>query len=379
MRTVVLPIESSRASGRNLLNGIAKYSRQHGPWIFYWEPGGLDEIFPRLKDLNADGIIMRDSNRLDEILNLGLPVVIVSHHLKMVPELVNIVTKSDQIGRMAAEHLLDCGFRDFAYCGVTDKPWSAERCVSFCNRIADAGYITETYPHPAKSKNISWGNEQELMVKWLQSLPKPCGLMTCNDDRSQQVLQACKLANIKVPEEIAIIGVDNDELICELSAPPLSSVSVNFERAGYDGAAALDRMMKGEEVKDRQVSVHASHVVPRMSTDITTIHDFDTAEAARFIRQHVRENLSVDDVVKVTTVSRRVLEKKFREHLGRTIMQEIRRIRTNQIARLLMETDMSIFEIALSFGFQGTEHIARYFQREKGMSLIAYRARFGHK
>jgi LacI family transcriptional regulator len=379
MRTVVLPIESSRASGRNLLNGIAKYSRLHGPWIFYWEPGGLDEIFPRMKNLNADGIIMRDSNRLDEILNLGLPVVIVSHHLKMVPELVNIVTDSVQIGRMAADHLLGCGFKDFAYCGVPDKPWSAERCVSFCNRIADAGYKTETYPHPAKSKNISWGKEQEIVMKWLQSLPKPCGLMACNDDRSQQVLQACKLASIKVPEELALIGVDNDELICELSAPPMSSVSVNFERAGYEGASALDRMMKGKEVKNRQVSVRATHVVPRMSTDITAIHDSDTAEAVRFIRQHARSNLSVDDVVKVTTVSRRVLEKKFRKYLGRTIMEEIRRIRTNQIARMLIETNMSICEVALSFGFLGTEHIARYFQKEKGMSLLAYRARFGHK
>lgn len=376
MRTVVLPIESSRASGRNLLCGIAKYSRLHGPWTFYWEPGGLEEIFPRLRKLNADGIIMRDSERLEEVLDIGIPVIIVGHYREKIPESVNIITDSKRIGRMAAEHLLDCGFRNFAFCGNEDKPWSVERCASFSERIAAESWETFVYRQPFFPRKITWEKEQKYLVEWLLHLPKPVGLMTCNDDRSQQVLQACKMAALKVPEEVAILGVDNDELICNLSDPPLSSVSINFERAGYEGAAVLDRLMNGKTVGEKEILVHASHIVARQSTDITAINNADVANAVSFIRKNAKQCLRVSHVVQSTALSRRVLEKRFRDCLGRTILEEIRRVRANQIAQMLVETNMSILDIALSFGFLGTEHIARYFQREKGMSLIEYREKY---
>ncbi len=379
MRTVILPIESSRASGRNLLSGIAKYSCLHGPWSIYWEPAGLDDVFPRLKNLNADGIIMRDSERLEEILHFGFPVIVIEHHLKPVPDLVNIITDSRQIGRMAAEHLIDCGFRQFAYCGLDDKPWSIQRGISFSERIAQNSMETILYVQPRHSKRFTWEKEQPYLEEWLKSLPKPIGLMTCNDDRSQQVLQACRLAGIRVPDDIAIIGVDNDELICQLSDPPLSSVDVNFERAGYEGAATLDLLMNGKEVPQKEITIHASHIAARLSTDITAINDPNVAAAIRFIRRNARKKIVIEEVVEKTSLSRRVLEKRFRETLGRTILDEIRRVRSNLISQMLIETNMSVLEIALSLGFQGTEHIARYFYQEKGMSLIAYRRQYGRK
>jgi LacI family transcriptional regulator len=379
MRTVVLPIESSRESGRDFLKGIAKYSRLHGPWTFYWEPGGLDEVFPRLKNLNADGIIMRDSERLEEVLRLGFPVIVFGHNLERIPNFIPVITDSRNIGKMAAEHLLNCGFANFAYCGFDDISWSIERSVSFRNNITKAGFETSLYKQPAPYKKLTWEKEQHFLVEWLMELPKPVGLMTCNDDRSQQVVQACKIANLKVPEDVAIIGVDNDELICDLSDPPLTSVALNFERAGYEGAQILDRLMEGKQVNVKEITIYATHIVTRQSTDITAIEDVDVANAISFIRNHARESVRVDDVVNAIPLSRRVLEKRFRKHLNRSILEEIRRVRTNQISQLLVETNMTISQISISLGFNGDEHIARYFRKEKGMSLLNYRKQFGRK
>jgi LacI family transcriptional regulator len=379
MRTVVLPIESSRSSGRELLRGIAKYSRLHGPWTFYWEPGGLDEVFPRLKNLNADGIIMRDSELVKEVMSFGFPLIVVGHHFKKIQGVTNIISDSKAIGRMAADHILKSGLKHFAFCGFDDKPWSVERSVSFSARIKNAGFSTSIYKPPSNPATLTWEKEQDHLVKWLKSLPTPVGLMCCNDDRSQQALQACKIAELKVPDEVAIIGADNDELICELSDPPLSSVSVNFERAGYEGAAKLDQLMDGKKVDDEDILIYASHIVPRLSTDITAIDDPDVSRAVRYIRLHATENICVSDVVDVVPLSRRVLEKRFRDQLGTTILQEIRRVRTDKIAQMLIETNLSVSQIALSLGFNGNEHISRYFQREKNMSLLKYRKTYGVK
>ncbi len=379
MKTVVLPIESSRISGRALLRGIVKYSRLHGPWTFYWEPGGLGEVLPRLKNLNTDGIIMRDSELVDEVKQLSIPVIVFCHHCPRVEGVPNIITDSRAIGRMAADHLLKSALKQFAYCGFDDKPWSVERRESFTKQIAAAGFATKTYSPPSDPLRLAWENELYYMVEWVKSLPTPIGIMCCNDDRSQQVLQAAKLAERKVPEEIAIIGVDDDELICELSDPPLSSVSVNFERAGYEGAALLDQMMNGENLNDQEITIYASHVAPRFSTDMTAIEDQDVAKAVRFIRTHSNKNICVDDVVDAAPLSRRVLEKRFRDQLDTTILQEIRRVKTDKIAQLLIETNLSVSQIALSMGFNGNEHISRYFQREKNMSLLQFRKTYGVK
>lgn len=378
MRTVVLPIESSRESGRELLRGVARYSRLHGPWTFYWEPGGLDEIFPRLKNLNADGIILRDSPLLKEVLNLGLPVIVIGHHYEKIPGAVNIITDSKNIGRMASDHLLSCGFKHFAYCGLDDKPWSVERAQSFSRHLAARGYAVEMYQYP-NLPHLSLEKEQERLAQWLASLPRPVGLMACNDDRSQQVLQACKIAGLKAPEEIAIIGVDNDELICDLADPPLSSVSVNFERAGFEGAETLDRLMRGASIEQDEILARATHVVSRHSTDVTAISDAEVAQAVRFIRAHAKQNISVSDVVNQTAVSRRILEKRFRGQLKRSILEEIRRVRVNLIAQMLVDSNHSITQIAMAMGFQGDEHVARYFRQEMNLSPLQYRKKFGKK
>jgi len=376
---VVLLIESSRSSGRSLLRGIADYARHHGPWAFYWEPGGLEKAWPKLQTLDADGFILRDVKRLENVLDRGLPTVVVGHSKQEIPEVANVITDSEAIGRMAAEHLLSRGFRQFAFCGFEGIPWSTLRGESFSRRLVQAGHRAHFYRVPATPESAGWQAERAYMAAWLKSLPKPAGLMAANDDRGEQVIEACKIARIHVPDEVAVIGADNDELVCELSDPPMSSIALNFERAGYESAAVLDRLMRGRQPAGKQIFVAATHVVTRRSTDILAVADPHLAAALRFIRDHAREMIGVPEVVHCAGVSRRLLEKRFQETLRRSILSEIRRVRVNQVCHLLVETNQSISEIALALGYAGPEHIARYFRREKRTPPLTYRRQFGRK
>jgi LacI family transcriptional regulator len=376
---VILLIESSRASGRSLLRGVANYARHHGPWAFYWEPRGLEKVWPRLKRLAADGIILRDVEKVDDVIRCGLPAIVVGHRKDAVAGVANVMTDSPRIGTMAADHLLDCGFRHFAYCGFGGISWSDIRGRHFANRVVAAGFSIHFYRPRRRAAVRSGEGEEPFMAAWLQSLPKPLGLMACNDDRGQHVIEACKLAGLRVPDEVAVIGADNDELVCELSDPPMSSVAVNFERAGYESAELLARLMAGRRAASRAIVVRPTHVIARQSTNILAIEDAHVAKALRFIRLHGREAIQVGDAVTASGLSRRVLEKRFRKLLGRSVLSEIRRVRVAQICRLLAETNLSVSQIADSLGYTSIEHIARYFRSEVKMSPLAYRRQHGQK
>jgi len=375
---VLLLVESSRGSGRSLLRGIAHYARHQGPWSFYWEPGGLEKVWPKLKRLDLDGIILRDVDKLEEVVAFGIPAVVIGHGRTEVSCLLNVVTDSERIGQMAAEHLLACGFKKFAYCGCRasseeNAPWSELRRQSFTDRIRQAGWSCENFPIPPSSR-LSWLRERGLMARWLQSLPKPLGLMAANDDRASQVVEACKVAGVSVPSEVGIIGVDNDEVVCGLSDPPLSSVAVNFERAGYEAASSLDCLMKRRGPIPARIVVHPTHIVVRRSTDVVAVEDQSVAKALRYIRgASRREELMVAVVAQNAGVSRRLLEKRFRRELGCSVLDEIRRMHTEKMAQLLVETHLPVREIAETLGFGDVQHFARYFRSVKKMSPLAYR------
>ena len=378
-------IDTARAYGRGLLRGIAKYSDVHGPWIFNWRPPfyretGSEEIaLSQLKDWSGDGIIIREQKKTKEIISMGLPTIIAPWK-EPFPGVANIITDSVAIGRMAAEHLLHRGFRHFGYCGFGDMfYWCRERSEGFSKRIAEAGFKTHFYQQPKSRAQRLWEKEQILIADWLKSLPKPIGLMACTDDRSRDVMEACKITGLNVPDEIAVVGADNDEILCNLCDTPLSSVAFSIEKAGYEAAELLDKLMAGKKVTNQKIVVHPTHVVTRQSTDILATEDREVAEAVRFIRQHSKEPIQVRDVVDAVAVSRRVLYERFREVLSCSPKEEIRRARVEQIVRMLIETNLSISKIALTLGYANVAHIARYFRREKGMNLQTYRKLYGSK
>jgi len=230
----------------------------------------------------------------------------------------------------------------------------------------------------AATTGSAWRDQREAIANWLRSLPRPVGLMASNDDLGHEVIAAAKLAGLSVPDDVAVIGVDNDEVVCGLTDPPLSSVAVNFERAGYEAAHVLAGMMRREASPSR-IIVSPTHVVPRRSTSLLAVEDQHLARALRFIRDRVQESPPVEAVAKAAGISRRALEKRFRDSLGRSVLDEIRRVRTDQIARLLVETELPVAQIADQLGFADVQHIARYFRSAKAMSPLAYRKVHGRR
>jgi LacI family transcriptional regulator len=378
---VILLVESSRASGRALLCGIARYAHHHGPWSFYWEPGGLEKAWPVLRSVDAHGIILRDGDKVEEALACGLPAVVVGHKQSEIQGLVNVVTDSESVGRMGAEHLIGCGFKHFAYCGYAkasfeSTAWSDIRRQAFSRTVVEWGF--ESPPQYALSMTAeNWSRELQSLSRWLGQLPKPLGLMACNDDCAQRVMAACKAASLAVPDMVGVIGADNDEVVCGLTDPAISSIAINFERAGYEAAHALDRLMRRMDGIPPRITAVASHLVPRRSTDFVSAEEPHLTRALQHIRDHARHGLCVNQVAQAAGLSRRALEKRFRNLLGRSVLEEIRRVRTDLIARLLVETSMPVAEIADLLGFTDTQHIARYFRAGKGSSPSAYRRSYG--
>lgn len=371
IKKIILLLETSREFGRELLNGIARYSKLHGPWSFYLEPRGLKSSIPRIKNWNADGIIMRNSVISSDLINLKLPTILCLHETRRLKHLPVVTTESRVIAKLACEHLLNRGMKNFAFCGFDSLEWSNERRNYFSEIIKEAGFEVQIYK--CSSKSVSWDKEQLLLKKWLSNLPKPVGILACNDDRGQQVLEACKLARLSVPEDVAVIGVDNDPIICGFCDPPLTSIALNTEHGGYAVAELLDKLMNGEPMNGQEIRVTATHVVRRQSTDIIFVEDSEVSNAIKFIRQNSKNKIRVDDVVTQTCLSRRSLESRFRKQIHRSIQEEIRRVRTDLITQMLIETNLTISEITAMFNFTDVEHISRYFKKEKGLGLREFR------
>jgi len=381
---VALVIEKSRAFGRGLLHGIAQYANLHGPWLFYTEPERGERRGERpykwIRDLDADGVIgySWDPSLIKTIVGLGVPAVLrgidrpTSNALRM-------VTNQVAISRMAAEHFLERGFTRFAYCGFDDMTFSRQRGQNFGKTIEEAGYRCLFYRQPKAKRLRTPDKEQAIIAEWLQSLPKPVAVMAGNDDRSQDVLAACKIADLDVPTKVAILGVDNDHLVCSLSYPQLSSIALGTEGAGYEAARLLCKLMNGQETTaaEREVSISPLHVVTRQSTDITAVEDQQVVEAIHFIRKHFKEMILVDDVAEAADLSRRTLEQRFRTLLKHSVHEEIVRTRVNQMAGMLAETNLPISQIARLLGYSYINNISRYFRQQRGVSPSAYRKKLG--
>ena len=389
MRTiprVLLLLETGNEYGHGLARGVARYARLHGPWSFYrmppfyrTKPVRNNKLrLPLLKNDDADGIIahVNDPSYAEEILTSGIPAI-VTYVFKPIPGLINIKGDSIVVGRLGAEHLLERGFLHFAYCGYDDAVWSVHRAESFAARLAGAGFSTVIYHQPQSARNRAWEKEQLILAEWIGALPKPVAIMACNDARAQEISEVCKIVGFSVPEQVAILGVDNDAVICELSDPPLSSIPLNSERAGFEAAECLDRMMRGDLPDIDSICVHPEPVVVRQSTDIVAIEDEVVAMALRYIRLYADKIRSVEEVAEKVHLSLRQLQKRFRKAIGLQIYEEIRRVRMQKVARLLVETTMPISQIAYEVGYESPKNMAHCFCKETGMGLSQYRKTYG--
>jgi LacI family transcriptional regulator len=381
---VALLVETSRSYGRGLLRGIVRYARLHGPWSFYITPGDFEQALPKMEGWGGTGIIARIATPevARAILATGLPFVALDlSEAQLAPgsrlaQAIEVRSDSRTAARMAFDHLLERGLRRFAFVGIPGRIWSRLREEGFRERVEEEGFECRIYPPPVRKAGREWGREQAIMADWIRALPKPVGLMACNDDRGREVLEACRLAGIQVPDEVAVIGVDDDDLLCELSDPPLSSVALNAERGGFEAAALLDRLMSGKaKGVARRIVVEPTGVVTRRSTDVLAMDDRMVAAALRFIREHAAEPIRIDSLLREVPISRRSLEMKFRRVVGRSLHAEIQRTRLDRAKALLRETDLQIPRVAELSGFGSASYLGLVFHREVGITPSRYRVR----
>ena len=382
---VALIVETSSAYGRDLLSGVARFVRENGPWTVYLEPRSLNDPPPAwLEGWDGRGIISRASYpefaRL--VRRLGIPTVDLNDQL---PDgsLPSIRSDDEAIGRLAFEHLVERGFTHFAYFGFPIFGWSRRRGDSFAARVRGAGHTFHRYRHPQRAswghQIPSWEREMDGVARWIKGLPKPLGLMACNDFRGLQALDACRRADVAVPEEVAVIGVDNEPTVYELTYPPLSSVIPDARRIGYEAAALLARLMAGEAPGSSRVAVPPLGVATRQSTDVTALVDRPVADALRFIRENACRGIGVEDVLEHLQVSRSTLQRSFRKHLGRTVHDAILGVRLQRVRQLLVETDLPLPAIAQRAGFAYVEYLSAVFRRATGLTPGAYRRESGRR
>lgn len=375
---VALLVETSNAYARGMLAGVEEFISARGPWTVYLGEHGRGDRPPTwLERWDGDGIIARVENeKIARALEaMRLPVVNLSF-APLIADAPTFTTDNEAIADMAAVHFLERGFHHFAYCGRDEFPWSTDRGNAFAKRLAAAGKRCATFSRAARVTTDS-DAELENIADWLRTLPKPVAVLACYDFRGQQVLDACRRAGFSVPDEIAVLGVDNDELLCALSPPPLSSVILNPRRSGWLAAEALESLMLGQTVEAVVTHVPPLGVATRQSTDTMAVDDLQVAKAVRYIREHACNGIDVSDVLRACPMSRRALEQRMKSIIARTPHEEILRVQIARAKQLLSGTSLALPEVAEKCGFRHAEYLSVAFKREAGLPPSEYRREHG--
>ena len=372
-KNVALIVETSGVYGREILKGIARYRNTHEPWSVFLDERELNTPPPEwLLDWEGDGVICRPTTpELASGLRAKKIAVVDLNDRHGDLGLPRVSSDMVAIGRSAARHLLDRDFLNIAYCGFEGEPWCESRLEGLKQVVTPVSVFRTSW---RGLREHAWEEEQNFICEWLRELPRPLGVVACNDVRGHHVLDACKTLGLSVPEEVAVIGVDNATTFCALCDPPLSSVVPDAEGIGYQAAALLDRSMKGASVESRTITLSPKGIVTRESTDSVAITDPIVAKARRFIRENSGKCIGVPDLLDCTGMSRSTLERRFRTTLGCSPHDEITRLRIARVKVLLRETNRSIRQIAEDAGFEHSEYLMVQFKRETGLTPTKWRS-----
>lgn len=371
-RQVAVILDATSPYQRKMIRGVAAYARKVGGWRLYVEEEPLDKL-PDLKAWQGNGIITAFTERRYAALvrGLDLPVVGVEGGYGWYEPDSGIpyfATDDEAVARLAADHLLGQGYPRLAFCGLPksrNTEWAERRRRGFVARGREADVPCHVYAghHHATRQ---WASLQRDLCKWLRSLEKPVGIMAGNDARARHVLEACRSIGLRVPEDVAVIGVDNHELMCELTDPPLSSIEQGAQELGYRAAELLDQMMAGKRPKQIANHVAPERVIVRRSTDALAIDDADVAAAVRFIRAHACEHIRVADILDEVAVSRSTLEARFRSIIGKTIHDEIHETMLGRAQELIAAGGLTLKQVAREAGFAHVQHMTNLFRRRLG-------------
>jgi LacI family transcriptional regulator len=374
--------DNSRAVYRDFLKGLLKYSRLHGRgWVLYvnsprYHPLDLKEVtIENIRHWAVHAVVdyLLNPAKTTEILSTGLPCIAINWSPKQAIGKYIVTSDNAKMGEMAAKHFRDKQFLNFAYYGLAEVGGSQERCQAFTDTITKAGHRVHIYEQPYAQSSYSWETELPYLADWLKTLPKPVGIMAGSDMRAQHVLEACHVAKLHVPEEVAVLGIGNDDFFCELTYPSLTSICLDTESVGYRAAEILDRLMNGEKLPPQKLIVQPTTIAERQSTDVLAINDDEVKRAVRFIRLNSMKPISASDVADIVCTTTRTLDRRFQKSLGRSVHSEIVRTRIEQACHMLATTNLSISQIAHRLGYSEPKHLTQAFKREKGIGPLAYR------
>ena len=362
-----------------MLKGIAHFERSHRPWAAFLDDEARAESDPHwLRTKKWSGVISRHTtaNLVQTCASLGVPLVDLNDSPPF-PGVPKIRPDNVALGHLGAEHFLERGYRYFGYCGFGNDGWSCERRDGFVEALALAGNVCNVFDveYPGDVTPFWDAKQTTALAAWLRRLPKPVAILACNDMRGLQMISAAQSAELIVPEEVAVLGINNDTIRCDLSYPPISSVAPNPFQSGYQAADCLAQLMAGRKLESLDIRIEPIGVVTRHSTDVLAIEDKSVASALSYIREHACHGITVDQVVQQAFASRSQLEKKFRLHIGRSPQAEIRRVQVAKIRQLLAETDFPLKKIAELTGFEHVEYLCVVFKRVTGDSPGHYRKR----
>ncbi len=382
-RRVCLLIDTSMSWGVRLIKGIARHAQEAGNWLIHVEPRGRYDRFRIPQGWNGDGILARINSKglAQEIMASGLPTVNVSWYPYAGERIARCTVDEQATGRLAADYFFSVGFKAFGYCGPLHRAgYPDELAEAFCLAVKKSGYDCNVYGNPSgDQQTIAWNTQLASLVEWLQELPRPVAVLAWSAARGRQVTEACHYAGIRVPDDVAVLGGEYDDLMSYISSPPLSTIDQPAEQVGYEAARLLEGMMRGKKTPKRPLLFPPTRVVVRHSTDTLAIDDEMVRDALRLIRERAHDGIRVSEVVRELAVARRALEQRFVRLVGRTPAAEIRRVRIEEAKRLLVDTERSIANIARASGFGHQDLFSRVFRRGVGVTPSQFRRQHQHQ
>ena len=362
------------------LRGILDYSRRTEPWVVCKMPPafkrqlGLEGVVSWAKTWKADVVIAQFDPEDDvTIFKKNGIIALAQDYVSKFSQIPNITGEYDKTGRMAAEHFLKKKFENFGFFGYNGVCWSDERYEGFRKAIEEAGYGENLHLYDRQNIDNMWYYDQSCLHEWLVSLPKPIAIMACDDNQGNMLIQACHVCGFKIPFDVAIIGVDNDEILCSMSEPAMSTINVDIERGGYDTAAMVDRMVNDPSYEGEDVTLQALKVVERVSSSLFASNDPSVLKALRYILANIDHRISVTDILEQVPMSRRLLEQRFKQMTGVTIYNYISVHRIERFAQLLLSSNDSVSDIAARLDEFDTKSISRRFKALKGCTPMEYR------
>jgi LacI family transcriptional regulator len=372
---VALLIETTRTFSREMLAGVRRYMAEHGPWSTFLELRAPDSSPPAwLRHWDGDGILTRTFTRemADLIAATGLPAVEVrSKALAGGRPFVGV--DNAHIGRTVAEHFYERGYRRFAVYSLPTESFFVERVRNFVSTVKASGCPCSELPETVSDSASDWEQSQARLIAWLSELPKPVGIFAATDQLGVRLLEACQRAGIAVPEEVAVVGAENEETLCTFATPPLTSVRFDGQAIGYTAAELLDRLMRGKAPRRQETLLPPRGIVVRASSDELVINDPLVAHAARLIRENVLTGINVDELCRKLNASRSTLDRRMKAALNRTPKEEIARLRFREVERLLRETDLTIDVIARQTGFAHSHYLQAAFKQRHRQTPGAFR------